>query len=71
MHPEYVNRCCELLKKRYKKRREADRKAIDQKIVNRNTEIYTHVSKKSLANIKSSLDRFVESKMVNSNKLKK
>jgi len=35
------------------------------------TEIYTHVSKKSLANIKSPLDRFVESKMVNSNKLKK
>ena len=43
----------------------------DQKIVNSNTEIYTHVSKKSLANIKSPLDRFVESKMVNSNKLKK
>jgi len=35
------------------------------------TEIYTHVSKKSLANIKSPLDRFVESKMVNSNKLRK
>ena len=36
-HPEYVNRCRELQKKRYKKRREADRKAIDQNIVNRNT----------------------------------
>ena len=35
------------------------------------TEIYTHVSKKSLANIKSPLDRFIESKVVNSNKLKK
>ena len=35
------------------------------------TEIYTHVSKKSLANIKSPLDRFIESKMVDNNKLKK
>lgn len=36
-HPEYVNRCRELQKKRYEKRREAERKALDQKIVNRNT----------------------------------
>ena len=36
-HFEYVKRCRELQKRRYKKRWEADRKAIDQKIVNRNT----------------------------------
>lgn len=33
-HPEYVKRCCELQKERYKKRRESERKALDQKIVN-------------------------------------
>ena len=35
------------------------------------TEIYTHVSKKTLANIKSPLDHYIESKIVNDNKLKK
>lgn len=34
------------------------------------TEIYTHVSKKSLANIKSPLDQFIETKRVNNNNLK-
>ena len=36
-HPEYVNRCRELQRKRNEKRREAEREGIDQKIVNRNT----------------------------------
>ena len=36
-HPDYVNRCCELQKERYEKRREAEQKAIEQNIVNRNT----------------------------------
>ncbi len=34
------------------------------------TEIYTHVSKKSLANIKSPLDRILEDNKLNNNKLK-
>lgn len=33
------------------------------------TEIYTHVSKKSLANIRSPLDRFLDNKDLNNNKL--
>ena len=33
------------------------------------TEIYTHVSKKSFANIKSPLDRIFEDKKLNINKL--
>lgn len=33
------------------------------------TEIYTHVSKKSLANIKSPLDRIFSDKELNNNKL--
>ena len=36
-HPEYVKRCSELQKKRYKERREAERKAIEENNVNRNT----------------------------------
>ena len=36
-HPEYVKRCSELQKQRYKKQREANQKAIDQNNVNRNT----------------------------------
>ena len=36
-HPEYVKRCTELQKKRYKERRESERKAIEENNVNRNT----------------------------------
>jgi len=36
-HYEYVKRCSELQKIRYKKRREAERKAIEENNVNRNT----------------------------------
>ena len=50
-----------------------DNKPISlDKIMNeskKTTEIYTHVSKKSLANIKSPLDRFFDNKKLNNNKL--
>ncbi len=36
-HPEYVARCYEKQKEHYKKRREAEREALEQNNVNRNT----------------------------------